>query len=274
MNKSTLSKWGYGFLALLFYVIATMLPMILFSVLQAFGASIALPKDFFMKNQNMAYCAVASVLGLIYASLFLALFRKDKRSGIVMNGKEKVGLVVCGAFAISGISMLWLLFADYCLSWIPAVKEAMSAFNQNADSINQGSFVWIFLAVCLIGPIIEELMFRGLIYNTFRRVFKSPVPAIVLSGVMFGIWHGNLIQTVYTSIMGMIVAYVYYKTGRLIFPILIHMLNNIISTPFPIWHGNVLEDIINYGSIVMIIPFAILVYKVFLNRKRSNLQFI
>lgn len=128
------------------------------------------------------------------------------------------------------------------------------------------------MAVCIVGSVVEELVFRGLIYNALARAFRSPVPAITISGLAFGIWHGNLIQSVYTAIMGMIIAFVYYKTKKLVFPILLHMLNNLISTPLPAIQDTVIADMINYGCIIMIIPFIVLFYRVFFRKDGAGVQ--
>ncbi|MCI6714075.1 MAG: CPBP family intramembrane metalloprotease, partial [Lachnospiraceae bacterium] len=51
--------------------------------------------------------------------------------------------------------------------------------------------------------------------------------AIVLSGFFFGVYHGNLVQGIYGTLMGILMAYVYEETGRFLVPVLFHGLANI-----------------------------------------------
>ena len=72
----------------------------------------------------------------------------------------------------------------------------------------------MILAVCIVGPIAEELVFRGMIFGKLRRAF-SFWPAAIISGIMFGVFHMNIMQGVYASVLGVLLAYVYEKTDYL-----------------------------------------------------------
>ena len=91
------------------------------------------------------------------------------------------------------------------------------------------------LAIAIVGPIVEEIMFRGLIYRSLEKAIETPWIPIVISGVMFGAWHGSFIQGVYTAILGMILAYYYKKTRSLFLVIMVHIINNFLSTLPPAW---------------------------------------
>ena len=80
-----------------------------------------------------------------------------------------------GAFGAMGLSMLWLLFADDVLSALPFIHRQLTQFNQSMASVDSGSYLWSFLAACVCGPIVEELIFRGLIFGCLRQLFKTPV---------------------------------------------------------------------------------------------------
>lgn len=84
------------------------------------------------------------------------------------------------------------------------------------------------LAVTILAPIFEELMFRGTIYRN-TEILGQPF-AMVMSGIVFGLWHMNYTQIVFAAVLGVIMAYMYAKT-RSIFPsILLHFSVNTIST--------------------------------------------
>ena len=78
----------------------------------------------------------------------------------------------------------------------------------------------------LISPITEEIVFRGLVFNRMRRYYPT-IAAIVLSGVLFGVYHGNLVQGLYGSCMGILLAYTYERLHSFLIPCLFHATANL-----------------------------------------------
>lgn len=78
----------------------------------------------------------------------------------------------------------------------------------------------------IVSPFAEEIVFRGIIFNRLRKDF--PVGgAVLLSGILFGLYHGNLVQGVYGMLMGSLMAYLYARMGRFWVPCLFHMAANL-----------------------------------------------
>ena len=77
----------------------------------------------------------------------------------------------------------------------------------------------------LISPIAEEIVFRGLVFNRMRRYF-STIAAIIASGVLFGVYHGNLVQGIYGGCMGILLAYLYERMRSFLMPCLFHAAAN------------------------------------------------
>ena len=87
----------------------------------------------------------------------------------------------------------------------------------------------LWLGICLYGfaaPFSEELVFRGIIYGKSKEVFGAPV-AMVFSGVVFGIYHGNLVQGIYASLLGIMLAWVTERSGTLLAPVIFHGIGNL-----------------------------------------------
>lgn len=78
----------------------------------------------------------------------------------------------------------------------------------------------------LISPITEEIVFRGLVFNRMRRYYPI-LAAIVVSGVLFGAYHGNLVQGIYGSCMGILLAYTYERMHSFLIPCLFHAAANL-----------------------------------------------
>lgn len=107
---------------------------------------------------------------------------------------------------------------------IPSAMDSYEDLAQNFD-LSTASPVLMILAVCIVGPIAEELVFRGMIFGKLRRAF-SFWPAAIISGIMFGVFHMNIMQGVYASVLGVLLAYVYAKTQTIFGSIFFHIVFN------------------------------------------------
>lgn len=88
-----------------------------------------------------------------------------------------------------------------------------------------GEIVLFFLVAGIIGPVAEEILFRGIIYGFFRR--WGVLAALILSSVIFVLAHSTLSGIPVPQIIGGIIfAIAYEKEGSLIVPITIHVLGN------------------------------------------------
>ena len=88
--------------------------------------------------------------------------------------------------------------------------------------------VVIFLFAVVCAPVIEEYVFRKLIVD--RTIRYGQATAVVVSGLMFGLFHGNLNQFIYATALGMFLAFLYCKTGQLKVTVGIHMIVNFMGT--------------------------------------------
>ena len=123
-------------------------------------------------------------------------------------------MAVAGAFVIEPVSML-----------LPEMSEAMKA----AMEMMLNGPTWIVLiSVSVFAPFFEEWLCRGIILRGLLKKVK-PVWAIVISALIFGLIHGNLWQAIPAFIIGVILGYVYYKTGSLKLTMLMHCVNNTLS---------------------------------------------
>ena len=86
--------------------------------------------------------------------------------------------------------------------------------------------LWLGIIVYgLITPVTEEIVHRGIIYNRLRRYFNLPI-AIIAGSLLFGISHGNLVQLVYATVMGIFICCIYERYGSFVYPVLFHCISN------------------------------------------------
>ena len=88
---------------------------------------------------------------------------------------------------------------------------------------------WGVLAIAIGAPIGEEIMFRwGIMGHLLRR--NSSVPtAILVSAVLFGLMHMNPAQVFFAAAMGIMLGILYWRSGNIIWPIILHVLNNSVA---------------------------------------------
>ena len=82
------------------------------------------------------------------------------------------------------------------------------------------------IAIVIMAPIVEELLFRGAIEGYLLRKWKHPAGAIVFSSLVFGLVHGNWVQAPFAFVIGLALGWMYYRTGSLFPGILMHFVNN------------------------------------------------
>ena len=98
----------------------------------------------------------------------------------------------------------------------------------NATSLMQDANVVIRTLVVGIGaPVFEELIFRKVLID--RTIKYGEYVSIVLSGIMFGLLHGNFSQFFFAALIGMLFAYIYIRTGRVRYTIYLHAAINLSS---------------------------------------------
>ncbi len=137
-----------------------------------------------------------------------------------------------GRFAAAVLSMTAALAAassiglNILLSLTGLVQNSAGyqrvAQNQYGVTFGVGLFLYT-----VISPLAEEVVFRGVLYNRLRRHFCGsgglPVSgAVFVSGVMFGIYHGNLVQGIYGCCMGILITWLYERTHDFRIPCLFH----------------------------------------------------
>ena len=91
-----------------------------------------------------------------------------------------------------------------------------------------GSPVYLtILFSVILAPIMEELFFRKVLID--RLTPFGDVTAIIVSAVIFGLFHGNFYQVFYAAGLGLILGWVYLYSGNILYPISLHMLFNLVG---------------------------------------------
>ena len=111
--------------------------------------------------------------------------------------------------------------------WAPLI-EASAGFQSANQAFFAGGVVFELLGSCLVIPLAEELLYRGVVERRLSLLCGS-APAIVLSAVIFGVMHWNVVQFLYAGILGLLLAWLLERTGFLYAPVLAHIGANVMA---------------------------------------------
>ena len=119
-----------------------------------------------------------------------------------------VSVAYLGWSIIIGLSTIFLI--DFVMSRLSFLPDWMGA---TFDVLQSG---WLgIICISVLGPVLEEMLFRGAITKVLLQKY-SPVKAVILSALIFGIFHINPAQVVGAVLSGVLFAWLYYKTGSLV----------------------------------------------------------
>lgn len=152
--------------------------------------------------------------------------------------------VICLGAMLTGnlIGQLLMLIVSF-LTGRPMVNDVQQII------LNMDPWCILLVAV-LIAPIVEELLFRKFLLD--RVACFGQCTAVLMSGGLFALAHGNFYQFFYAFALGVIFAYVYLRTGRIRYTIALHMLVNFCGSIVPIWILGYMETSPVIGTALML----------------------
>ena len=125
------------------------------------------------------------------------------------------------------------------------------------------------LIIGIITPIAEELLFRGLVYNTLLKSFPI-LPTIFIQAFLFGICHGNIIQCIYTTFLGIVFGYLIYKTKSLYSSIIAHISNNLTAIIVFNFLPKNINSILTYVLFIILGISFTLLFLIILNKNNKS----
>ena len=176
--------------------------------------------DFYMRNNGWITVATAiSTMLILWA--FFAIRKKKILEEISFRPIDKKWILPVVLIAFGA----WLV-VEFGLCLLPIPEEMWEEYGEAAEFLDTGSLIQNILAFSVFGPIIEEIIFRGLGFFRLRKAW-SVWTSVFLSSFLFGILHnGNWIWIAYATLIGVILSIVAWRTNSIKTTILIHMIFN------------------------------------------------
>lgn len=172
----------------------------------------------------------------------------------------KTGVVIEKTSQALFMIMSCLVFINLVGILLP--ENLIESYNQSIQWTNEGSILFELLSIGILGPISEEILFRGLMFACLEKAAGRKY-AIVVSSLIFALSHGHLVQMSYAFVLGILFAlldYDYKSTGKgYIFPsIVAHITVNSSSVIFERFGASA---IIQYISLIAIGIISFILYR-------------
>ena len=192
-------------------------------------------------SRAMEMTFIAGVVALLIFWLVF-LIRKKKFTKEV----SLCAIPVKGILPIAILASSFNIITSVIISNFPWPQSWMDSYVQNSSAIDGSLMAWV--TAVLMAPVLEEIVFRGLMYTRLKKGLPVIVAAVVTS-LAFGIAHGTVIWAIYTFVFSMVLIWVLEKFQSLTACILLHMAYNL--------SGMALSLIPENAAVVVWILFAL-----------------
>ena len=235
MTDKQINRWlrhqfsPIGWLLLLYYGLLTLFPAVTAFVDTAKQSLVSFAAGDFSGNINWDLItgnawgyitAILMVLSVLAAWKGIAYWKQE--IFIKERSMQPKTFFCCLLFCMGAqlINSLWVTLLETLMnlrggSVIPMLEQVAGS----SDTFS------MFLYASILAPVWEELLFRGLVLRKLRPYGKRF--AVLGSALLFGLFHGNLLQTPYAIVIGLVLGYVTVEYS-IIWAIALHMFNNLV----------------------------------------------
>jgi len=120
------------------------------------------------------------------------------------------------------------LLAFAAVTALPELQQGAELLSQSLLPEGRGARVALLLLGGLGAPLGEELLYRGMLYGALRRRWGFWGAALV-SSLAFGLFHVIPLQVLTAMLLGLVLCWVYERSGSLWAPALVHLVNNLLA---------------------------------------------
>ena len=272
--KSFFGAVGYLFITFLIQLIVSIIGGIIIALknineITANGANI----DEIIKAEGLTnYILLGSSIVTVLVFLLIYKLRKKKVKEELKIVKTTMSNITIGI----GLGLSAWLFNVGALTLVEKAglfKEHFSIMENMVAPLSEGSVLISLLTVGIVAPFTEEFIFRGVIFKTLNKNI-SIIWTIIIQAVFFGLFHGNLIQGTYATLLGLVFGYITYKTRSLWPAVVMHMTNNTIATISPFVLKNVPATTSIFIGFMIVGVLGLIISLYFINKKNRSSESI
>jgi membrane protease YdiL (CAAX protease family) len=170
------------------------------------------------------YVSYVPVLAAVAGALPWLARRSWRELGLRALDARALGTGLLGAVAMYAVT-IGIADAEYALTRNKPEEASIALFTSTHDPLLLATFT---LLASVAAPFVEELVFRGFLFNALLRYLPVWAAAIV-SGALFGLSHGSPSAALPLAGSGVVLAYVYHRTGSLTAAMITHATFNLLN---------------------------------------------
>lgn len=193
-------------------------------------------------NQTFVFRAammLAEFLFILLPTLFLAKLQVKEWKQLLRVRKTDLFYILLAVVGVISLQQLLeiYLYVQGLIPLPPQMKQIIEQFQKAIEETykilitanSPSEFLFVVLVVAVTPAICEETLFRGLVQGNFE-IRMSKRAAIVLTGIIFGLYHLDPFTLVPLCVLGIYLSYLVSVTGSIIAPVAAHFTNNFVST--------------------------------------------
>ena len=211
-----------------------------------------------LNNLNLYSCLTYLIPGAVFLLWYYFAFVEKRGIKQTVSSHTRrltpacFGWVVLLGFAVQHVTSLIMVAIN---ALMPSV---MNEYTEMIDSsgISEYSLLWA-VATLILPPIVEEVIFRGLILQYLGKAGASFIVANLIQAVLFGIFHMNLVQGIYTALLGFLLGYLAYRYDSIFVPMILHAIYNLFGTVLVDLENMFLPDVLLVVIILISVPLLI-----------------
>lgn len=223
------------------------------------GRAIELIDRFMTENMNLFSCLIYVVPGAVFITWYYFAFveKRGIRETLYSHTRRLspacFGWIVLLGFAVQHVISL-LMAVIYAI-----MPSAMDQYTEMIDSsgISQYSILWA-VSTLILPPIVEEIIFRGLILQYLGRAGARFLVANLIQAVLFGVFHMNFVQGIYTALLGFLLGWLAYRYDSILVPMVLHAIFNLFGTVLVDLESRFLPDIVLTLIILGSVPLLVI----------------
>ena len=216
------------------------------------------------------FLLISSIVTVLIFILIFKIRKKNYKEELQFNKTKKNNIIIAVVLGFSG----WLINSGILsiLQEINLFKEQFQTMDNMLSPVMQGNIFIILLTVGIVAPFTEEFIFRGVIYKTLNKRISIKW-SIIIQGILFGVFHMNLIQGTYAAFLGILFGYLTYKSKSIWPAIIMHITNNIIATLSGFVLDYVAMNIVGYLTFVVLGITGIMISILYIKNINREMNF-
>lgn len=230
-------------------------------------------------DRNKVFIICTQVVSIIILLLYLGISITDIKKSYIdfkekLDIKEIIGRYINSIMLSSGTTLLLISIA--MLTYKPYENILLTS---SSDTIYTGNIIIMIVSVVIIGPILEEIIFRKVLFINISKKYNYKI-GILISSILFGIGH-SIYTSIFASLFGVVLCILYIKYKNILIPIFLHVINNSMSMVLKIPQKYNINTSININALtihmylilgLVIISLSVYYYIRFINLNKKYIK--